>query len=152
MRSGAVMASTLTFPARACSAASPITAQDGAGMSMLLGKKADVYSTGVGEAAEQARAGKVRVLAITAPAVLSRNIFQLFRINARLLNSADKLHVVHASRRRRPYNRSCFRIFFKRIHKVCHRLIRRIFMNDKRSVIGNHACNRRGQNDLENYG
>ncbi len=44
-----------------------ITAQDGAGMSMLLGKKADVYSTGVGEAAEQARAGKVRVLAITAP-------------------------------------------------------------------------------------
>ena len=30
-------------------------------------QKADVYSTGVGEAAEQARAGKVRVLAITAP-------------------------------------------------------------------------------------
>ncbi|WP_244943863.1 tripartite tricarboxylate transporter substrate binding protein [Siminovitchia fortis] len=44
-----------------------VSAQDGGGMAMLLGGKVDVYSTGVGEAVEQARAGKVKVLAITAP-------------------------------------------------------------------------------------
>jgi putative tricarboxylic transport membrane protein len=44
-----------------------VSAQDGSGMSMLLGGKVDVYSTGLAEASEQARAGKVKVLAITAP-------------------------------------------------------------------------------------
>ncbi|KKB36164.1 tripartite tricarboxylate transporter substrate binding protein [Bacillus thermotolerans] len=44
-----------------------VSAQDGGGMSMLLGGKVDVYSTGLAEATEQARAGKVKVLAITAP-------------------------------------------------------------------------------------
>lgn len=44
-----------------------VSAQDGNGMSMLLGGKVDVYSTGLAEATEQARAGKVKVLAITAP-------------------------------------------------------------------------------------
>ncbi|MGE6203955.1 tripartite tricarboxylate transporter substrate binding protein [Guptibacillus hwajinpoensis] len=44
-----------------------VSAQDGSGMSMLLGNKVDVYSTGLAEATEQARAGKVKVLAITSP-------------------------------------------------------------------------------------
>ncbi|RBW68034.1 tripartite tricarboxylate transporter substrate binding protein [Bacillus taeanensis] len=44
-----------------------VSAQDGGGMTMLLGGKVDVYSTGLAEAVEQARAGKVKVLAITAP-------------------------------------------------------------------------------------
>ncbi|MDQ0338844.1 putative tricarboxylic transport membrane protein [Caldalkalibacillus uzonensis] len=44
-----------------------VSAQDGSGMAMLLGGKVDVYSTGLAEATEQARAGKVKVLAITAP-------------------------------------------------------------------------------------
>ncbi|WP_347548645.1 tripartite tricarboxylate transporter substrate binding protein [Pseudalkalibacillus hwajinpoensis] len=44
-----------------------VSAQDGSGMSMLLGNKVDVYSTGLAEATEQARADKVKVLAITSP-------------------------------------------------------------------------------------
>jgi putative tricarboxylic transport membrane protein len=44
-----------------------VSAQDGSGMSMVLGGKVDVYSTGLAEATEQAKAGKVKVLAITAP-------------------------------------------------------------------------------------
>ncbi|PTM59758.1 Bug family tripartite tricarboxylate transporter substrate binding protein [Desmospora activa] len=43
-----------------------VSMQDGGGMSQLLGGHVDVYSTGLAEATEQARAGKVRVLAITA--------------------------------------------------------------------------------------
>lgn len=44
-----------------------VSSQDGNGMAMLLGGQVDVYSTGLAEATEQAKAGKVRVLAITAP-------------------------------------------------------------------------------------
>lgn len=43
-----------------------VSMQDGGGMSALLGGHVDVYSTGLAEATEQARAGKVRVLAVTA--------------------------------------------------------------------------------------
>ncbi|MFC4075273.1 Bug family tripartite tricarboxylate transporter substrate binding protein [Salinithrix halophila] len=43
-----------------------VSMQDGGGMSALLGGHVDVYSTGLAEATEQARAGKVKVLAITA--------------------------------------------------------------------------------------
>jgi putative tricarboxylic transport membrane protein len=39
----------------------------GEAMTALLGGHIDVISTGIGEAAEQARAGKVRILAVTAP-------------------------------------------------------------------------------------
>lgn len=43
-----------------------VSSQDGAGMTMLLGGQVDVYSTDVGEAVEQYRAGNVKVLAVTA--------------------------------------------------------------------------------------
>lgn len=43
-----------------------VSSQDGAGMTMLLGGQVDVYSTGVGEAVEQAKAGNIKVLGITA--------------------------------------------------------------------------------------
>lgn len=39
----------------------------GEALTALLGGKVDVISTGVGEAAEQVRAGKIRVLAVTGP-------------------------------------------------------------------------------------
>ncbi|MFS1516531.1 tripartite tricarboxylate transporter substrate binding protein [Bacillus sp. SCS-151] len=55
-----------------------VSAQDGSGMSMLLGNKVDVYSTGLAEAAEQAKAGKVKVLAITAPERLEGEIVSEF--------------------------------------------------------------------------
>ncbi|MFC5604773.1 Bug family tripartite tricarboxylate transporter substrate binding protein [Sporosarcina koreensis] len=42
-----------------------VSAQDGGGMTMLLGGQVEVYSTGVGEAVEQVRAGNVRVLGVT---------------------------------------------------------------------------------------
>ncbi|WP_243388169.1 tripartite tricarboxylate transporter substrate binding protein [Bacillus kexueae] len=55
-----------------------VSAQDGNGMSMLLGGKVDVYSTGLAEATEQARAGKVKVLAITAPDRLEGDVISTF--------------------------------------------------------------------------
>ncbi|HWI53695.1 MAG TPA: tripartite tricarboxylate transporter substrate binding protein [Symbiobacteriaceae bacterium] len=39
----------------------------GEALTALLGKNVDVISTGIGEVTEQARAGKVRILAVTAP-------------------------------------------------------------------------------------
>ncbi|TLS38545.1 tripartite tricarboxylate transporter substrate binding protein [Pseudalkalibacillus caeni] len=56
-----------------------VSAQDGSGMSMLLGGKVDVYSTGLAEATEQARAGKVKVLAITAPEPLEGETVSEFK-------------------------------------------------------------------------
>ncbi|SFJ47792.1 putative tricarboxylic transport membrane protein [Halobacillus dabanensis] len=43
-----------------------VSAQDGGGMTQILNGSADVYSTGMAETVEQVRAGKVRVLGITA--------------------------------------------------------------------------------------
>ncbi|NDI37118.1 tripartite tricarboxylate transporter substrate binding protein [Chengkuizengella sediminis] len=44
-----------------------LPAGDIGGMTLVLGGDVDVYSTGLAEAAEQAKAGNVRVLAITSP-------------------------------------------------------------------------------------
>lgn len=55
-----------------------VSAQDGGGMGMVLGNKVDVYSTGLAEAAEQAKAGNVRVLAITAPERLVGDVISQF--------------------------------------------------------------------------
>ena len=54
-----------------------VSAQDGQGMSMLLGKQVEVYSTGLAEATEQARAGNVKVLAITSPERLEGDCFRI---------------------------------------------------------------------------
>lgn len=43
-----------------------VSAQDSGGMTQILNGSADVYSTGIAETVEQVRAGKVRVLGITA--------------------------------------------------------------------------------------
>lgn len=43
-----------------------VSAQDGGGMTQILNGSADVYSTGMAETVEQVKAGKVRVLGITA--------------------------------------------------------------------------------------
>ena len=43
-----------------------VSAQDGGGMTQILNGSADVYSTGVAETVEQVKAGKIRVLGITA--------------------------------------------------------------------------------------
>ncbi|MFD1387577.1 tripartite tricarboxylate transporter substrate binding protein [Oceanobacillus oncorhynchi subsp. oncorhynchi] len=42
-----------------------VSAQDNAGLTQLLNGSADVFSTGVAETAEQARAGNIKVLAVT---------------------------------------------------------------------------------------
>lgn len=55
-----------------------VSSQDGAGMTMLLGGQVEVYSTGVGEAVEQVRAGNVRVLGITAAERLTGEVVKDF--------------------------------------------------------------------------
>ncbi|XUX07583.1 tripartite tricarboxylate transporter substrate binding protein [Sporosarcina sp. UB5] len=55
-----------------------VSAQDGAGMTMLLGGQVEVYSTGVGEAVEQVRAGNVRVLGVTSEERLEGEVLSDF--------------------------------------------------------------------------
>ncbi|MHA6261061.1 tripartite tricarboxylate transporter substrate binding protein [Sporosarcina sp. CAU 1771] len=55
-----------------------VSSQDGAGMTMLLGGQVQVYSTGVGEAVEQAKAGNIKVLGITSPERLTGETLEDF--------------------------------------------------------------------------
>ncbi len=55
-----------------------VSSQDGAGMTMLLGGQVDVYSTGVGEAVEQYRAGNIKVLGITSEERLTEDVVSEF--------------------------------------------------------------------------
>ncbi|MDP5276224.1 tripartite tricarboxylate transporter substrate binding protein [Chengkuizengella axinellae] len=56
-----------------------VPAGDIGGMTLVLGGDADVYSTGLAEAAEQAKAGNVRVLAITSPEPLEGDVISEFQ-------------------------------------------------------------------------
>ncbi|NBI29139.1 tripartite tricarboxylate transporter substrate binding protein [Chengkuizengella marina] len=56
-----------------------LPAGDIGGMTLVLGGDVDVYSTGLAEAAEQAKAGNVRVLAITSPEPLEGDVISEFQ-------------------------------------------------------------------------
>ncbi|MGR9048706.1 tripartite tricarboxylate transporter substrate-binding protein [Halobacillus faecis] len=55
-----------------------VSAQDGGGMTQILNGSADVYSTGIAETVEQVKAGKVRVLGITAEERLEGDVIEDF--------------------------------------------------------------------------
>ena len=55
-----------------------VSSQDGAGMTMLLGGKVDVFSTGASSAVEQVRAGNIRVLGIASPERLKGDVVSDF--------------------------------------------------------------------------
>ncbi|WLR49115.1 tripartite tricarboxylate transporter substrate-binding protein [Halobacillus litoralis] len=55
-----------------------VSAQDGGGMTQILNGSADVYSTGIAETVEQVKAGKVRVLGITAEERLEGEVIEDF--------------------------------------------------------------------------
>lgn len=56
-----------------------VSAQDSGGMTQILNGSADVYSTGIAETVEQVRAGKVRVLGITAEERLEGEVLSDFQ-------------------------------------------------------------------------
>lgn len=55
-----------------------VSSQDGAGMTMVLGGQVEVYSTGVGEAVEQYRAGNIKVLGVTSEERLEGDVVSEF--------------------------------------------------------------------------
>ncbi|TGB03754.1 tripartite tricarboxylate transporter substrate binding protein [Halobacillus salinus] len=55
-----------------------VSAQDGGGMTQILNGSADVYSTGIAETVEQVKAGKVRVLGITAEERIEGDVLSTF--------------------------------------------------------------------------